>query len=384
MPGFLAGVDLTPNRLERARQRTAHYIDLTSSNPTHHGLLFPADILREAAAAYWDNRRYAPDPRGDPAARRAIAADYARRIPRLEVSPDAVFITASTSEAYSLLLMLLAEPGDNILGPNITYPLCEHFAAAQHIELRTYELLESPQGWSINAPTLIAAADERTRAVLIVSPHNPTGMIVQQPLPVLQQLGLPVICDEVFAAFPYRIPATPPLGALHPELPVFHLNGISKRFALPDLKLGWMVLNKPAAEAFGTRLEILNDAFLSANALAQFMLPTLFERGQPFVAAMQQRFREGLEVALEWLQRTPGVTVRPPDGGYYLFPQVAGWNDEEALVLYLLEQGVLVHPGYFYGCEQGGARIMLSCLTEPAQLRAGLETLTRALSYARG
>ncbi|MCS7080354.1 MAG: pyridoxal phosphate-dependent aminotransferase [Chloracidobacterium sp.] len=379
MPGFLADVDLTPNQLERARQRAAAYIDLTSSNPTHHGLLFPADILREAAAAYWDSRRYEPDPRGQLAARRAIAADYARRTPALEVSPDDIFITASTSEAYSLLFTLLTEPGDNVLGPNITYPLFEHLAAAHHIHMRKYELAASPEGWRINEASLVAAANDRTRAVLIISPHNPTGMIIQRPIPALRRLGLPIICDEVFAAFTYRVPATPPLGTLHPELPVFHLNGISKRFALPDLKLGWIALNKPAAEAFGARLEILNDAFLSANALTQFMLPTLFERGQAFVAAMQRRFRASLTMAIDLLERAPNVTVQPPDGGYYLFPQVTGWDDEEALALYLLEQGVLVHPGYFYGGELGVARIMLSCLIEPSQLRTGLETLTRAI-----
>ncbi len=378
MPGFLFDVDLAPNRLERARRQAGAYIDLTSSNPTRHGLLFPPDILRAAADGYWDARRYEPDPRGSLAARVAIAEDYARRTPPLAVSPDNIFLTASTSEAYSLLFTLLTDPGDNVLGPNITYPLFEHLAAAQRIALRAYEL-DAARGWQISADSLRAAADERSRAVLIVSPHNPTGMIAQRPLPTLTRLGLPIICDEVFAAFTYRVAATPPFGTLHPELPVFHLNGISKRFALPDLKLGWIALNEPAAAAFGARLEMLNDAFLSANSLAQFMLPTLFERGAAFVANMRDRFRASLDLALDILQNCPGVRIAPPDGGYYLFPQIAGWDDEEALALFLLERGVLTHPGYFYGNE-AGARVMISCLTEPTRLRAGLEVLARALA----
>ncbi len=377
MPGFLSDADLTPNRIEQARQRKGDYIDLTSSNPTHQGLLFPPDVLRVAAADYWNNRRYCPDPHGWLPAREVIAADYARRTPPLAVSPDDMFITASTSEAYSLLFALLTEPGDNVLGPDVTYPLFEHLAAIHHVELRTYRLDEA-HGWRIDEDSLLAATDARTRAVLVVSPHNPTGMIVQQPLPALRQLGLPVICDEVFATFTYRASTSPPLGTLHPELPVFHLDGISKRFALPDLKLGWIALNEPAAARFGTRLEILNDAFLSANALTQFMLPTLFEQGQAFVQHMRDRLRAALDLALARLQRCPNVTVHPPDGGYYLFPQIAGWDDEEALVLELLERGVLVHPGYFYGCEQG-VHLMLSCLTEPDQLRAGLDILARHL-----
>jgi aspartate/methionine/tyrosine aminotransferase len=182
----------------------------------------------------------------------------------------------------------------------------------------------------------------------------------------------------VFATFTYRASTSPPLGTLHPELPVFHLDGISKRLALPDLKLGWIALNEPAAARFGTRLEILNDAFLSANALTQFMLPTLFEQGQAFVQHMRDRLRAALDLALARLRGCPQVTVHPPDGGYYLFPRIAGWEDEEALVLELLEHGVLVHPGYFYGCEQG-VHLMLSCLTEPDQLRAGLDILARHL-----
>lgn len=377
MPGFLSDADLTPNRIERARRRKATYIDLTSSNPTHQGLLFPPDVLQAAAATYWEKRRYQPDPHGWPPARQAIADAYARRTPPLTVSPDDIFITASTSEAYSLLFALLTEPGDNVLGPDVTYPLFEHLAAIHHVALRTYHLDER-QGWRIDADSLLAAANARTRAVLVISPHNPTGVIIRQPLPALRQLGLPVICDEVFATFTYGAPTSPPLGALHPELPVFHLDGISKRFALPDLKLGWMALNKPAAAQFGARLEILNDTFLSANALTQFMLPTLFEQGQAFEQHMRDRIRAALDLALATLQRCPKVTVHPPDGGYYLFPRIAGWDDEEALVLALLKEGVLVHPGYFYGCEQG-VHLMLSCLTEPEQLRAGLNILTRCL-----
>jgi len=377
MPGFLADADLTPNRIEQARRRKGHYIDLTSSNPTHQGLLFPPDVLKAAAADYWANRCYRPDPNGWPPAREVIAADYARRTPPLEVSPDNIFITASTSEAYSLLFALLTEPGDNVLGPDVTYPLFEHLAAMHHVELRTYRLDEA-HGWRIDEASLLVATDARTRAVLVVSPHNPTGMIVQQPLPALRQLGLPVICDEVFATFAYRAATSPPLGTLHPELPVFHLDGISKRLALPDLKLGWIALNEPAAARFGMRLEILNDAFLSANALTQFMLPTLFEQGQTFVQRMRDRLWAALDLALDRLQGCPNVTVHPPDGGYYLFPRIAGWEDEEALVLELLEHGVLVHPGYFYGCEQG-VHVMLSCLTEPDQLQSGLDILARHL-----
>ena len=379
MPGFWDGEDLSPNDIERARQRAQArpgYIDLASSNPTHQGLLFPPSILDDASAEYWRARQYNPDPRGLPSARGAISAYYADR--SLAVDPEQIFITASTSEAYVLLFALLAEPGDNILAPDVTYPLFEFLAAVHHVELRTYHMREADR-WAIDERSLLDCADARTRAVLIVSPHNPTGMVITRPVAALAELGLPVVCDEVFAPFTYAVAAVPPFATLHPELPVFHLNGISKLFALPDLKLGWAALNERAYSTWGDRLELLNDTFLGANSLTQHMLPAFFREGWPFVEAMAARVRANLDEGIRQLSTCPHVVVHPPDGGYYLFPRVLGEPDEESLVLRLLEAGLNVHPGYFYG-DVPGTHLMLSALTEPALFREGAERLVRSLA----
>jgi aspartate/methionine/tyrosine aminotransferase len=380
MTGFFAEGDLTPNRLEIARRRKqleGGYLDLTGSNPTSQGLLFPPEILQTASTGYWKTRLYKPDPFGGLPAREAIAHYYASRTPPLSLSVDNIFITASTSEAYSHLFALLCQPGDNVLMPEVTYPLFEYLAAIHHVELRSYRMDEAAR-WSLIPDSLREQVDEHTRAILLISPHNPTGMIIQSAQAVLEEIGLPLICDEVFAEFTYRATHTPPLGALHPTLPIFHLNGISKLFALPDMKLGWIVLSGSAFE-YRDRLELLNDTYLSASSLVQYMLPTLFEQGMPFVTAMTQRVRDSLYRAIEVMGHSRYLKVTPPDGGYYLFPKVETWSDEEALALYLLEQGVLVHPGYYYGYEGAGAHIMVSCLTEPETLFKGLEILVRAL-----
>jgi alanine-synthesizing transaminase len=381
MPGVFHNLDLSPNPLELARQRAAAhggYVDLTSSNPTQQGLLFPPALLQSAAEPYWARRRYEPHPLGQPPARAAIAAYYHARTPAFRVQEDAIYLTASTSEAYSLLFALLCDAGDNLLAPNVSYPLFEYIAALRGIELRSY-LLDESRGWAIDERSLLAAADERSRGVLLVSPHNPTGAVVQHALPALDLLGLPLICDEVFAPFSYGVATVPPIAALHPELPVCTLNGISKLFALPDMKLGWVALNERAQERYGPRLELLNDTFLGASGLVQSMLPHLFAGGMDFVATMVAQVRANLDYAIEQLKVCAALRVQPPDGGYYLFPAVSGWPDEEALVLYLLEQGVLVHPGYYYG-EPGGSHIMLSAITAPEQFAEGIERLVRVLS----
>ena len=368
--------DFSLNPIEQARRAAHDLLDLTSSNPTQQGLIFPPDVLQSASASYWQERRYLPHPRGLLAARQAIVDYYAKRTPAFGLEPDQIFLTASTSEAYGHLFSLLTVPGDNVLAPNVTYPLFQYLADLHHIELRTYEL-DPYKHWQIDQDSLLDVADERSRAVLLISPHNPTGMIVQQPIRALTQLGLPLICDEVFAPFTIAAPHTPPLSVLHPELPVFLLNGISKLLALPDMKLGWIALNAQAM-AFAERLELINDTFLGCNSLIQTMLPTLLAESEAFISVMLARVRSNMALAMTELGLHGRLELALPDGGYYLFPRVRNCSDDEQLVLDLIQHGVLVHPGFFYDYH-ADCRIMLSCLTEPSVFARGIQRLADTL-----
>lgn len=389
-----SALDMTPSPLEQLRRQAAQradYLDLSSSNPTLHGFIFPAGVLEECAAAYWPSRRYQPDPKGSLRAREAIARYYAQRTPPLSVSPQRIFITASTSEAYLLLFNLLAAPGDNVLAPVPGYPLFAHLAALRQIVLRPYTLALAPDSdrgladaghaapqWQLEGAQWARRVNPRTRALLIISPHNPTGHVVAGHLPELHALGLPVIADEVFCEFPFALDHVPPLGALHPEATVFHLNGISKMFALPDLKLGWIAISGPQAEQYLERLELLNDTLLGANSLTQFMLPELFERGLAFTRAMRGHIQDNLKQALDRLGSSERVRVAAPLGGAYLFPQIRGCGDEDALLAQMLAAGLFAHPGYFYDSERG-CYLMLSALMEGPRLMEGIERLVRVI-----
>lgn len=383
MPGFLDGADLSANTIDDARQRRADVIDLTSSNPTNNGLLFPVDILATAAALYWSNRRYQPHPRGILAARQAVATYYAQRTPAVLCDPHHdIMMTASTSEAYALLFALLTDPGDNVLVPDISYPLFDYLAAMYRVELRTYPL-DANRGWRIDQWQLGRASDERTRAVLLVSPHNPTGMVIRQALPILNVLQLPVICDEVFADMPYQVAQVPPFAALMPQLPVFTLNGISKMCALPDLKLGWITMTVSARQQYAARLEVLNDTLLGANTLVQTMLPHILTAGHTFMAHQRQHIQHQVAFVLDALATVPGVRVRPPDAGYYVYVQVNCALDEESLVLALLEHGVFVHPGFFFGASTGCALVISALVAQP-QLGIGMQRLVAGLRAVCG
>lgn len=379
MTGFFDGTDLTLNRIEQRRAARPDAIDLTSANPTRQGQRFPADVLAAAAAPYWESRVYTPDSRGLPSARAAIATYYATRTPALTLDPTTdIVVTASTSEAYALLFGLLANPGDNVLAPAVSYPLFEHLAALFHIELRSYPLDET-RGWRIDGLSLARLADERTRAVLIVSPHNPTGAVVRAPIPALRLLDVPVVVDEVFASFPYSLAAVPPLAALMPDQAIFTLNGLSKMAALPDLKLGWIAMTASAQARYGERLAVLNDAFLGASGLVQTMLPAILAAGQPFMAAQAADIHANVTAALAVLATSPHLRVRAPDAGYYVFVEVTLAVDEETLVLYLLDAGVFVYPGYFFG-QTTSRYLAISCLVAQPTLLAGIHILVDALA----
>ncbi|NLF26024.1 MAG: pyridoxal phosphate-dependent aminotransferase [Deltaproteobacteria bacterium] len=381
MPGFLSTVSLEPNALESARLRMLSkgksYIDLTEANPTKCGYLFPQEILSAAATHYLSQRSYKPDPRGLIEARRTIKTYYSKRTPSLEINEEQIFITASTSEAYHLIFSLLCDSGDNLLAPDPCYPLFDTFALESEIELKSYRLIEE-KNWQIEYDTLCTKKDARTRGMLLISPHNPTGAVITERSETLAQLTLPLISDEVFAEFTHHTPSAPPLGALYPDTPVFHLNGISKMFALPDLKLGWIALNDPAYKIFGKRLEILNDAYLSASSLTQSMLPVIFEKGLSFTQTMISRVTANVRQAQALLDKSGLFDIKPPAAGTFIYPRLKIELDDELLALNLLEAGVLIHPGYFYGTSDG-THIMISCLPPNEILTDGIKVILHYL-----
>jgi aspartate/methionine/tyrosine aminotransferase len=165
--------DLTPNRLSaaiaRLRNNRVEFDDLTESNPTRVGIDYPVRLLE--ALARPSGLTYAPEPFGMPSARDAVVGDFRRR--GMSVPRDRVVLTASTSEAYSNLFKLLCDPGDDVLVPAPSYPLFEYLAALDSVRPRPYHL-EYHGAWSLDIDGLRRATTDRTRAIVVVNPNNPT------------------------------------------------------------------------------------------------------------------------------------------------------------------------------------------------------------------
>jgi alanine-synthesizing transaminase len=383
--------DLAPNRLSAAlasaRAAGRPLIDLTASNPTRAELNYPEALLDSLS----DPRGllYRPEPLGLLAARQAVAADFARR--GREVDPDRIALTASTSEAYSLLFKLLCDPGDEVLVPRPSYPLFDHLTRLDAVVAVPYDL-EYHVSWSIDFSSVENGLSERTRAVLLVNPNNPTGNFVSEP--ELEQLaglcagrGVALIADEVFADYPLQAPRAPVASLLERrDLLGFTLGGLSKSIGLPQAKLGWIVVSGGEATVRHAlhRLELACDTYLSVSTPVQLAAADLLRRGAPVREQIAERIALNYHWLIDRVAGTPSCAILRSDGGWSAVMQVPRLGSEEDLVLTLLcDADVLVHPGYFFDFSSE-SYLILSLLPAAAAFRDGTSRILRHFDCSIG
>jgi alanine-synthesizing transaminase len=349
--------------LEAKRLEGAEVLDLTESNPTRAGIVYPEGFL----GALSDPRaaRYEPDPFGLPAARELIAREY-------DVPSQNVVMTASTSEAYSWLFKLLCDPGDEVLVPRPSYPLFEYLAALESAVVRHYSLFYDHGSWCIDFHTIRQALNDRTRAIVIVNPNNPTGhFIAGHELRELRDLcaefGIAIISDEVFRDYSFASRRAAP--EVSENALTFTLNGLSKAVGLPQMKLAWMIVNghDDLVRAAMQRLEMIADTYLSAGTPVQCALQALLALREPVQRQIMARLRGNLEFL-----RASGLRTLEVEAGWYaIVTHRRGDDFAEAL---LRDHDVLVQPGYFYDFESSGY-LVLSLLTRSEVFREGVTRL---------
>jgi hypothetical protein len=386
------GWDRSDNALSRELARACAagraLVDLTEGNPTRVGLggaaLIPLLGHPRGAA-------YAPAALGHPEARAAVARYYEER--GLAVSADRVCLSASTSEAYGWLFKLLCERGDEVLIPAPSYPLFAFLAALEDVTLVPYPL-DRDSGFRVDLHALEQRIGARTRAVVLVHPNNPTGSFVRRDdAAAIERLarehGLALMVDEVFGDYAF---GTLPKGSLPSfagprEALTFVLSGLSKVTAMPQVKLGWIVTEGPeaiAAEALG-RLEVIADTYLSVSTPVQLALPEILAQRGPIQAAIRARVAgnlAALDRAIAALGSEAPVRRLPVDGGWYATLEVPRTRDEDAWVeLLVREDGVIVHPGYFFDFA-GEGHLVVSLLPEEAPFAEAIARVARRAAEA--
>lgn len=363
--------------IARRRASGAALLDLTETNPTEVGLSYPADVLSSLADPA--GAVYAPHPLGLPDARSAVA----RHIDPSETSVTSaqVVLTASTSEAYSLLFKLLCDAGDRVLVPQPSYPLFEMLTRLENVEPCAYRL-DHHAAWSIDRSSLERGLTPRTRAALLVSPNNPTGSIMRAAdfewlTSLCARHDLAVIADEVFAEYPLMPGPDAVRMAGDRRALIFSLGGLSKSAGLPQVKLGWIVVSGPENQVRGAleRLEVICDTYLSVSIPVQVATGRLIEAGRAIRAGISERIARNLGSLRDRLRSFPAVALLEPEGGWSAVLRVPRTMPEEQLVLRLIEAaGVIVHPGYFYDFADE-AFVVVSLLPSPEFFDAGLDRL---------
>jgi alanine-synthesizing transaminase len=367
--------------LDARRRNGLEILDLTESNPTRVGLLYPAAAILKALSTP-RGLTYQPEPFGLLTAREAVAAYYRER--GQEVASHQIALSASTSEAYSFLFKLLADPDDQMLIPQPSYPLFDFLARLNSVRPVQYPLVYDGS-WHLDRNALVSALEFRTRAIVVVSPNNPTGSRIEREdwdwlADLSRDRVLPLVWDEVFHDYPLGsdAPAFSPLG--RPDVPAFVLNGLSKTAGLPQLKLAWTVVtgDEKFREMALQRLEIVADTFLSVSTPVQEALPELLALRFPIQEEIRRRLVGNLTALHQILDGSP-AEILPMQAGWYGLIRLPRVKSEDDWVLELLQQkATLIHPGYFYDFQDEPYGVV-SLLPEPQVFEQGISRLASLL-----
>ena len=379
--------NLKPNRLSQALERHKfggrRLLDLNASNPTECGFNYDAPAILQALGNA-ESLQYHPDPRGLKSARQAVVDYYAER--GEQVSADDLLLTASTSEAYSFILRLLCNPGDELLIPTPSYPLFDFLADVNDVKLSRYPLFYD-HGWHIDVHALKQAVSPRTRGVIVVHPNNPTGHFTRpEEVAQLNQIcadnQMAVIADEVFLDFS--------LGAAEKSFVgntgalTFTMSGISKISGLPQMKLAWLAVSGPAnskREALA-RLEMIADTYLSMNAPIQLAEPIFLKQRENFQRQLMARVRANLAELDAQLAKEKKLDRLNVEAGWYAVLRVPATRPDEDLAIDLLEKhDVYVHPGHFYDFP-GEGYLVVSLITPEQDFAEGIRRILLAQSVS--
>jgi aspartate/methionine/tyrosine aminotransferase len=378
------GTNALTQAIERHRAQGRPVLNLSDSNPTSVGLAWNERDL----ARYLTHERvaeYHPEPFGLLETRRALSAELARQ--GIAAPPERLLLTASTSEIYGYLFKLLCDVGDEVLVPAPSYPLFDMLSALEGVRLIPYQLAYDGD-WHLDVRTLHAARSERTRAILMVHPNNPTGSYLKRDeLAQLAALGLPLISDEVFAEYPLRADKERATTALEvaDRVLVFRMGGLSKSLVLPQLKLAWTIIAgpDPLADEACERLSHIADTYLSVSTPVQRALPQLLAHGASVRERVKERVLANL-CSLRLVFAHSAASVLDVEGGWYAILRLPALHHDEAWALMFLERdGVLVQPGFFYDLS-GGTYVVLSLITEEPTFQEGVARLARRIDLEAG
>jgi alanine-synthesizing transaminase len=311
-------------RLEAAGHRI---LKLNIGNPAPFGFEAPDVIMRDMIQALPNAQGYS-DSKGIQAARRAVCTRYelVEGFPRFDV--DDVYLGNGVSELITMTLQALLDDGDQVLIPAPDYPL---WTASTSLAGGTpvHYLCDETAGWAPDIADLEAKITDRTKALVLINPNNPTGAVYSRE--VLEQIAalarkhqLLLLADEIYDKILYDDATHISLASVAPDLLCLTFNGLSKAYRVAGYRSGWLIITGPKnhAASFIEGISLLANMRLCPNVPAQHAIQVALGGYQSIEDLVLPRGRllEQRDVAVAKLNDIPGVSCVKPQGALYVFP----------------------------------------------------------------
>ncbi|MEC7489298.1 MAG: pyridoxal phosphate-dependent aminotransferase [Pseudomonadota bacterium] len=342
----------------------------------------PQFIKDAATAALDDNQVFYAQNRGVPALRKVIST-YATDLHGREVKTDRVTVTGSGMNAIMMISEALLSAGDNMVAVGPVWPNCKETVRIMDAEPRQVALSLGNDGrWKLDVDKLFSACDDRTRAVFINSPGNPTGWVMQRTeqqavLDECRKRGLWLVGDEVYIRLAYE--SNLPLGRAPsfldiagPDDRVIVINSFSKSWSMTGWRLGWITHPADVGEAFEKLVEY-NIA--NPTTFVQYAGITAIEDGEAFIFETLERYRKNRDIVMQRLGAMKRVTLSRPEGAFYAFFSVAEMTDSVAFAQKLIDDvGVGLAPGLAFS-EDGEGWMRLCFAADTETISAAMDRL---------
>ena len=342
------------------------------------GDLPTAGYVKDAAVrALAENHVYYLPNSGLPDLREAIR-EYTLRTYGLALERERITVTASGMQGIMLVMQALIDPGDEVVTITPAWPNLAGAARVMGGIVREVDLTARNGGWVLDLEKVFDACNEKTRAVCINSPSNPTGWMIDEAagaalLAFCRERGIWLICDDVYSRIVYERNRAPFLVAdADGEDRVISINSFSKSWSMTGWRLGWIVAPKELERA----LAILNEFNIAGpTSFVQHAGIAALREGEDDLSEMLAGYRRCRDIAVERLSALPGITLGRPDGAFYAFFRVDGLTDSLALAKRIVrEAGVGLAPGRAFG--EGGEGYLRACFaTRPETLEKAMDRL---------
>ncbi|MDH3234455.1 MAG: pyridoxal phosphate-dependent aminotransferase [Alphaproteobacteria bacterium] len=340
------------------------------------------DFVRDAATASLNSgETFYTSNAGIPELRQALAR-YESGLRGREIGAERIVVTISGMTAIMLAMETFVGAGDNAIVHTPIWPNCIQTVRIMGAEARLIGLEHGPEGWTLDLDALFAMTDERTRAIFINSPSNPTGWMMSAEdqarlLEFARSRGIWIIADEVYTRIAYESARAPSfLDIARPDDPLVVVNSFSKNWCMTGWRLGWMVAPEPLVETI-TKLVEFN--FSCVPVFIQRAGIAALEQGEDFVAETQALYRRNRDMVYQRLAGIPGVHMANPPGAFYAFIAVDGMEDSLAVAKrILMDQKVGLAPGSAFG-PGGEGHLRLCFAVQSDKLSSALNRLAKSL-----